>query len=259
MSPRDQNSGDWVSALAARWKRATTAVRQRPGLVAPGPGGRLGAPRPVGVLERGGEQVVLVAEVPVDRWPAARSPRSPRRRSSRRSRVLLRWPGWPRGSPCATRRPAGAGGRSWVPQSFLARRGRAPGCRTASFAGTSVPGQWAPRSVDGRGFPAQVWDGYRVRHRAGLLFTVVTTTESRARGELVTPALLAGPQATALDHARYREVMGHYPTGVAVVTGISAEGEPIGMVVGTFTAGLARPAAGGVPAHARLRHVRAHA
>ncbi|MFW5470184.1 flavin reductase [Knoellia sp. CPCC 206435] len=30
--------------------------------------------------------------------------------------------------------------------------------------------------------------------------------------------------------------MGHYPTGVAVVTGTSPDGEPIGMVVGTFTA-----------------------
>jgi flavin reductase (DIM6/NTAB) family NADH-FMN oxidoreductase RutF/DNA-binding IclR family transcriptional regulator len=39
-----------------------------------------------------------------------------------------------------------------------------------------------------------------------------------------------------LDPAHYREVMGHYPTGVAVVTGTSPEGEPVGMVVGTFTA-----------------------
>ncbi len=39
-----------------------------------------------------------------------------------------------------------------------------------------------------------------------------------------------------MDAGRYREVMGHYPTGVAVVTGTSPEGEPIGMVVGTFTA-----------------------
>ena len=39
-----------------------------------------------------------------------------------------------------------------------------------------------------------------------------------------------------IDPLEYREVMGHYPTGVAVVTGLGAEGEPIGMVVGTFTA-----------------------
>lgn len=38
------------------------------------------------------------------------------------------------------------------------------------------------------------------------------------------------------DPAHYREVMGHYPTGVTVVTGTSPEGDPIGMVVGTFTA-----------------------
>ena len=42
--------------------------------------------------------------------------------------------------------------------------------------------------------------------------------------------------AQTIEPAHYREVMGHYPTGVAVVTGTSAEGEPIGMVVGTFSA-----------------------
>lgn len=41
-------------------------------------------------------------------------------------------------------------------------------------------------------------------------------------------------QQAALDPRHYRDVMGHYPTGVAVVTGWSAEGEPIGMVVGSF-------------------------
>lgn len=44
------------------------------------------------------------------------------------------------------------------------------------------------------------------------------------------PAAGAGP----IDAARYRDVMGHYPTGVAVVTGRGGDGQPIGMVVGTF-------------------------
>jgi flavin reductase (DIM6/NTAB) family NADH-FMN oxidoreductase RutF/DNA-binding IclR family transcriptional regulator len=39
-----------------------------------------------------------------------------------------------------------------------------------------------------------------------------------------------------VDPAHYREVMGHYPTGVTVVTGTSPDGDPVGMVVGTFTA-----------------------
>ncbi len=43
-------------------------------------------------------------------------------------------------------------------------------------------------------------------------------------------------ESRALDPAQYREVMGHYPTGVTVVTGTSSDGEPVGMVVGTFTA-----------------------
>ena len=43
-------------------------------------------------------------------------------------------------------------------------------------------------------------------------------------------------EGQGVDPEHYREVMGHYPTGVAVVTGTSPEGDPIGMVVGTFTA-----------------------
>jgi flavin reductase (DIM6/NTAB) family NADH-FMN oxidoreductase RutF/DNA-binding IclR family transcriptional regulator len=43
-------------------------------------------------------------------------------------------------------------------------------------------------------------------------------------------------QFPTIDPAQYREVMGHYPTGVTVVTGTSPDGDPIGMVVGTFTA-----------------------
>lgn len=38
-----------------------------------------------------------------------------------------------------------------------------------------------------------------------------------------------------IDPGTFRDVMGHYPTGVTVVTGIADDGEPIGMVVGTFT------------------------
>ncbi|MCD4526612.1 flavin reductase [Nocardioides sp. cx-173] len=45
-----------------------------------------------------------------------------------------------------------------------------------------------------------------------------------------------GDDATpTIDAATFREVMGHYPTGVAVVTGFDGD-EPVGMVVGTFSA-----------------------
>ena len=40
---------------------------------------------------------------------------------------------------------------------------------------------------------------------------------------------------TAIDPALFRETLGHYPTGVAVVTGIAQDGRPAGMVVGSFT------------------------
>lgn len=39
----------------------------------------------------------------------------------------------------------------------------------------------------------------------------------------------------AIDSALFRETLGHYPTGVAVVTAISDDGNPAGMIVGTFT------------------------
>ena len=44
-----------------------------------------------------------------------------------------------------------------------------------------------------------------------------------------------GDATRSIDPLRYREVMGHYPTGVTVVTGFAEGGEPVGMVVGTFT------------------------
>lgn len=36
------------------------------------------------------------------------------------------------------------------------------------------------------------------------------------------------------DSARFRQVLGHFPTGVTVVTGMSPEG-PVGLAVGSFT------------------------
>ncbi|KOS56373.1 flavin reductase family protein [Rhodococcus rhodochrous] len=40
--------------------------------------------------------------------------------------------------------------------------------------------------------------------------------------------------ATPADRGLFREVMGHYPTGVAVVTGRADDGELLALVVGTF-------------------------
>ncbi len=38
-----------------------------------------------------------------------------------------------------------------------------------------------------------------------------------------------------VDPALFRETLGHYPTGVAVVTAVAGDGNPAGMVVGTFS------------------------
>lgn len=42
-------------------------------------------------------------------------------------------------------------------------------------------------------------------------------------------------QAAAFDSRRFRAVLGHFPTGVAAVTAVDDDGEPIGMAVGSFT------------------------
>ena len=39
----------------------------------------------------------------------------------------------------------------------------------------------------------------------------------------------------AIDRETFRRVLGHYPTGVCVVTAIEPDGAPAGMVVGSFT------------------------
>lgn len=41
--------------------------------------------------------------------------------------------------------------------------------------------------------------------------------------------------ATCFEPSTFREVMGHYPTGVVIVTGVHPDGEALAMIVGTFT------------------------
>lgn len=41
--------------------------------------------------------------------------------------------------------------------------------------------------------------------------------------------------APDIDGVTFRRVLGHYPTGVCVVTAAGEDGEPVGMVVGSFT------------------------
>ena len=39
----------------------------------------------------------------------------------------------------------------------------------------------------------------------------------------------------SIDAAKFREVLGHFPTGVVVITAIAPDGSPLGMTVGSFT------------------------
>jgi len=38
-----------------------------------------------------------------------------------------------------------------------------------------------------------------------------------------------------IEAATFRQVLGHYPTGVCVITALDAAGQPCGLVVGSFT------------------------
>lgn len=50
------------------------------------------------------------------------------------------------------------------------------------------------------------------------------------------------PKPPAFDARLLRDVLGHYPTGVVAVTGVSPDGAPLAMVVGTFSSVSLDPA-----------------
>ncbi len=50
----------------------------------------------------------------------------------------------------------------------------------------------------------------------------------------------APPEPRAIDDQHFRAVLGHFPTGVTVVTGL-AGGEPVGFTIGSFTSVSLRP------------------
>ena len=43
------------------------------------------------------------------------------------------------------------------------------------------------------------------------------------------------PAADPFDSALYRQVLGHFPTGVTVITAIGPDDNPVGLAVGSFT------------------------
>lgn len=46
----------------------------------------------------------------------------------------------------------------------------------------------------------------------------------------------------AINPSQFRETLGHYPIRVAVVTAVTDNGDPVGMVVGTFSSVSLTPA-----------------
>ena len=46
---------------------------------------------------------------------------------------------------------------------------------------------------------------------------------------------MSAEHASTFDEAKFRQVLGHYPTGVVVVTAIGDDGEPAGLAIGSFS------------------------
>src|SRR4051794_5380909 len=60
-----------------------------------------------------------------------------------------------------------------------------------------------------------------------------------AQGRAAQPS--GGRRMSDIEARRFREVLGHFPTGVAVVTGVDPDGQPAGMAVGSFSSGSLDP------------------
>jgi len=45
----------------------------------------------------------------------------------------------------------------------------------------------------------------------------------------------ADQHGAGIDEAKFRQVLGHYPTGVVVVTAIGPDDQPVGLAIGSFT------------------------
>jgi flavin reductase (DIM6/NTAB) family NADH-FMN oxidoreductase RutF len=58
---------------------------------------------------------------------------------------------------------------------------------------------------------------------------------SAARARRYDPRVMAELEpAAAFDGARFRQVLGHFPTGVVVIAAMAADGRPAGLAVGSF-------------------------
>ena len=58
---------------------------------------------------------------------------------------------------------------------------------------------------------------------------------------MTTPDIEVSPNPATFDNRSFRHVLGHYPTGVCVITSVDSGGTPVGMVVGTFNSASLDP------------------
>ena len=59
--------------------------------------------------------------------------------------------------------------------------------------------------------------------------------EPRAAGTPPHRPVVEDPRHTSLDSTRFRAIMGHYPTGVTVVTAVDRDGTPMGLTANSVT------------------------
>jgi hypothetical protein len=124
--------------------------------------------------------------------------------------------------------PAAAAGNRSIPRSGL--RDRTPRCHTRLDriqVGARQVAIGAPSgSPPGVGHPPPA-------ERTGSLPALATHGPcgklTRSAGAM---ARDGGRMSEAIDPTLFRETLGHYPTGVAVVTAVAKDGNPAGMVVG---------------------------
>src|SRR3954452_7111488 len=83
--------------------------------------------------------------------------------------------------------------------------------------------------------------GRKQPHRTPSASCCPTPSEPDGRAARMTDTCDGGRMTKAIDPALFRETLGHYPTGVAVVTAVAEDGNPAGMVVWTFSSVSLQP------------------
>ena len=70
----------------------------------------------------------------------------------------------------------------------------------------------------------------------------MSSPRARALSCASDPSVYACRVTASFDPAKFRQVLGHVPTSVVVVTGIGTDGKPYGITIGSFVSVSLEPA-----------------